>query len=286
MNEDVQYLSPIRGVASVSGFKRGYFQAEGDVEMEVTADLLPYFLYAARMTPTKTGVGPYTYDFVPADVVLPTTGVGASARKTLSIYVDRAEQPFAYTGMSVGSTSFSIDNGNLIVTFSLLGLDVRTAADGITRPSPTFPTTWAPYGPGLVGIELPSGTPRVDIDTFSFDIDDGAESLNRVKMGGRGPSYIRWGEREVSGSFDHDFLDMTEYNAFINKTNRVFKIIGERNAANDSVTITANSFFTDTYPITLGGIGDLVRASVDFRAIHYNGTAPYSISVKTTENIT
>jgi hypothetical protein len=279
--EDKQVLAPIRGLAVASHMKRGYTIVEGDIEFECTADVLPYFLYAARMLPVKAGTTPnFTYTFTPVSDVLPTTAAGAATRKTLTIHIERATQVFAYLGCSVTNVSFTIDNGDLICTVHVMGLDLDTTESAAT---PTF-ATWTPYGPGDISIELPTGTERVDIDTFNIDIQDNGEALNRIKGGGaRGPSYIRWGEREVSGSFDHDFLNLDELDAWRDNDSRAFKVIATH-AVNDEVNITLSDLKTQTYPINLGGLSDLVRATVDFRAL-YGGTSEYTIVSKTSADI-
>lgn len=280
-NEEKQVLGPIRGLAVASKVKRGYTIEDGDIEFEVTSDTLLYFLYASRMAITKSvAPAPFTYNFTPVSVVQPTTGAGAALRKTLSIYIERGGEVFAYLGCSVTSLSFTIDNGDLICTAHVMGLTLDT---GQAPVASSFPA-WNPFGPGTIGIELPSATERIDIDTFSIDINDGGEALNRVKMGSRGPSYVRWGEREVTGSFDHDFLDMTEYNAFNDNTSREMIVVAENDPADDRVQLTLRGLITDSYPINLGGLGDLVRASVSFRSV-YNGSPEYEFEILSNESI-
>lgn len=281
-NEDKQVLTPIRGLAVASKVKRGYTVVEGDIEFEVTSDTLIYFLYAARTTPSRVGVAaPFTYNFVPSSVVQPTTAAGEATRKTLSVYIDRGGEEFTYVGCSVGQISFTIDNGDLICTASVVGLDLETD-NGATVPAYD---AWEPFGPGQIGVELPTGTPRTDMDTFTINIQDNAEALNRIKQGSRSPTYVRWGEREVSGTFDHDFLNLSEYNAFINNTSREWTILATHDANNDQVEITLRGTLLTGYPVNLSSLSDLIRASVDFRSV-YNGAPEYEIEVKTNEDVT
>lgn len=281
-SEDKQVLTPIRGLAVASHVKRGYKVIEGDIEFEVTSDTLPYFLYAARTTPARTGAtAPFTYTFTPSSVVLPTTAAGVATRKTLTVYVERAGQVFAYKGCSVTSITFSIDEGDLIATARLMGLELDTAQAVAVA---SF-DAWTPFGPGEISFALPNTTERIDADTFSIEINDNGEALNRIKDSGRGPSYIKWGEREVGGSFDHDFSDMSEYNAFNNNSSRTLRVVASH-GVNDSVTVDLSSLITTSYPVTLGGaLGDLVRASVDFRAV-YAGASEYTVTCVTAEDVT
>lgn len=281
--EDKQFLSPIRGLASPSYVKRGYTREEGDIQFEVTSDILIYFLYAARTTPSRVGASaPYTYTFIPASVVQPTTEATASTRKTLSIYILRAGEVFAYTGCTVTSLSFTIDNGDLICTAHVMGLAIDVTK-GVTASAYD---AWVPFGPGDIGIELPSATERIDIDTFTIEINDNGEALNRVQGGGeRGPSYVRWGERGVTGSFEHDFLDLSEFTAFDSNTSRVMIITASHSAVNDQVKLTLNNLYTTTYPVNLPGLGDLVRASVDLTAMG-GGSSQYEFEIITNEAAT
>ncbi len=283
-NEDKQYLAPIRGIPGPSALKPGYNQIEGDVTFEVTAEHLLYWLYASRHGITKSGTTPFTYTFVPANVVSPTTAAtGTTTRRTLSVYVERGGQPFGFAGCTVGNISFSIgDNGNLMATMAVLGRSVDTT---VAVATPTYSSTWLPYGPGKIGLEIPSGTARSDIDTWSLDISHNAESLNRIKVGTRSPQAIRWGAMETTGSFDQDFNDMVEWNAFINSTVRTMKMIAENNSTNDHVSVDVAGMISNSYPISLGSVGDLVRASVDYTAIHNAGNPPYTITVKSAESI-
>jgi hypothetical protein len=277
--EDKQILAPIKGVAVASHVKRGYKVIEGDLEFEVTSDLLPYILYCARMTPLKSGAGPYVYTFTPNSSVLPTTAAGTGNRKTASLYIERAGEQFAYIGSSVTSISFSIDAGDLIATAHWMGLELDTTV----APVAASYGTWAPFGPGDIAVSIPNNAARSDIDTFSIEINDNGEALNRIKAGERGPTYIKWGEREVGGSFDHDFQDMSEYDAFNNNDYRTMRVLASHGAS-DSVQIDLANIMSTSYPVNLSALGDLVRASVDYRAV-YQGSNEYTIVCTTAENI-
>jgi Phage tail tube protein len=283
-NEDKQVLSPIRGVPTASHVKRGYKVVEGDVEFEITSDSIIYFLYLARCAIAKTGAGPYVYTFTPAATPFPTTAAGANTRKSGSLYVERGGQAFYYVGMNTTSFTFGIDNGDLIGTAHLMGLSLDTAQAPI---APTY-SAFAPFGPGDIAISIPNAAPRVDIDTFSIQINDNGESLNRIRQGGaavRGPSYIKWGEREVGGSYDYDFNTLDEYNAFNNNDFRTLRMNANHGAADIVQVDLANIISTTGGAINLGGMGDLVRSTIDFRAI-YQGAAEYTIAVTTAESIT
>lgn len=278
--EDKIYRTNIRGLADRSGAIQGYYHIEGDIEFEVSADLVLPFFYASRMTPAKSGAGPYVYTFTGAHVASPTTGTGATTRRTLAIVVNRNSRYFSYTGMSVTRLSFRVDGGLLMCTATLMGLEEAQQAGPFT---PSWPTQ-NPFGPTYNSIELPTATVRTDIDTFTLDIDDGGDAMNRIKTtGGRAPAFIQWGEREVTLSVEHDFDALTDYNAFLAQTKQAIKWVSNESAGNQ-LTFLTNATVTDSYTVNLGGIGDLVRASVSYHGI-YDTTDVLTITCTSTVSV-
>jgi hypothetical protein len=279
--EDKIYRTNIRGLADRSGAIQGYTHIEGDVEFEVSADILTYFLYASRVTPSSTGAGPYAYTFVPAHVASPSTAAGKTSRKSLSVTIMRDQRGFGYFGVSVTRMSFRVENGLLMCTATLMGLDEAQQAGPFTPVWTQIP----PFGPLYNAIEIPNASVRTDIDGFTLDIDDGGEAQNRIKTtGGRAPSFIKWGEREVTVTADIDFDTLTDYNAFLAQTKQVLKFTSTENATTNKVTITLNATVIDSYQVNLSGLGDLVRASTAFHGI-YDTSDVYTIVVNSAENI-
>ena len=82
--QEINYTRPIINVAVDPVFAvKGPAHVEGDVEMEITTDTLPYFLHAARMTVVKTGGAPdFVYTYEPA-------ATAQEANKTMSITIVR-----------------------------------------------------------------------------------------------------------------------------------------------------------------------------------------------------
>jgi hypothetical protein len=277
--EDKVWRTNIRGLAGRSGAVSGYYHAEGDIVFEVTSDVLPYFMYASRVTPTKTGVSaPFTYSFVPAHVAKSTTlATDKTKRKTLSILVDRGSQYMAYVGMSVSQLTFSLDNGLLVCTASMIG----NGEIDQTVVTPTWPTS-IPFGPGKVTLEVPSGTPRSDADTFNVTINDNGTASNRLN-GQRSAAYINWGEREITASFEHDFDTESDYNVFKNQTQQILKVIATNSGTNDQVTMLVNAAIEEAYTVNLGSIGDVNRGGATFHGLE-TATGGYTITILTTED--
>lgn len=279
---DNQYRMNIRGLADRQGPMPSYTHVEGDVEIECTSDVLPYFLYAARVTPSRSGGGPYVYTFEPANVTLPTTESGVTKRKTLSLYVKRAGTIFGYNGCNIGRFQFSVDGSILIATMSVFGIDEQDTSNVV----PDWPSS-DPYGAGEVTIDVgpvsSGAVPRVDIETASIEVQDNMVNEQRLKTG-TGPAYNRWGEREVSGSLDMDFADKDEYDHFVARDTMELILHGSHGVG-DTVDIAINAAAWDAYPVGLSGLGDLVKASVDYHGF-YEDQEIYTITVGTDEDVT
>src|SRR4051812_22216611 len=71
--QDTTFRRPIRQSADNIGAVLGDGRVEGDVGMEFLEDCVPYFLYCARTTVTKTGTTPnFTYAFKGSAVAVPS----------------------------------------------------------------------------------------------------------------------------------------------------------------------------------------------------------------------
>ena len=274
--QETHWRRPIRAVNDILGAVSGMAHVEGDVEMEVLEDIVPYWLYASRNTVVKTGAGPnYIYTTTPFHGALPTTG------KTLSITVVRAGVTFGYTGCLVGSMTFGMDGQIHILTMSVHG---RTEASQ-SLPTPTFTTT-SPYGSGTYTVEIPTGTVVTDADTFELQIEDNASSEQRLQSI-VGAAFVRFGERNLQLSVERDFVSRADYDAFKALTAQSITILASK-GANNSIQYKLPVAIKDTYD--MGGLqnqGDLVRAAIVYRgAYDPSTTKSYEIVVKTQENIT
>jgi hypothetical protein len=272
--QDTQWRRPIRQSVDNLGGVPGNTRCEGEVAPEATPDVVPYFHLASRATCVKTGTGPYTYTFTP--------NPNAVATKTLSITVVRNGVAFGYKGCTVGSFTYSIDNGQLVVTYNIIG---RDEADQ-TVPVATW-TNPNPYGAGEYGVEIPSPTVVTDVSALSFSVDDGAEAQYRFKGGGdRGAQFVKFGERSVTATLTRDFESRTDYDAYKALTGQAFKVKASR-SANDEITLSAPSFIKNAYELGLSSQGDLITANITYEATYDQTTGrSYQLVVKTTEDIT
>lgn len=274
--QDTVWRRVIKGHADIEGAADGNGRVEGDIEMEVFTDILPYLLQAARMDTTKTGAAaPFTYTFKPNH--------NATPNKTLSILVERNGQRFGYTGCVISSLSMSVDNGLLVCTMSILGRD--EAAQGAAVAA--FDEEEV-IGAGSYDIRVPAGAGSADlsIDSFTFSVENGAEPQYRLNPTSPGARFISYGERSVQLDVERDFENRTEYDEFKALTAKAVSI----RAASDPthyVDIQMRSAIIDSYEVGLSGQGDLIRASVSYMGIYDPVTTEsFQLEVSTDEDLT
>jgi hypothetical protein len=260
----------IRNSPDVNFAVPGNAHVEGDIEMDATDDILPYFMVASRMTVLRTGAGPnYTYTGTPNALATPA--------KTMSITIVRNGIVFGYTGVAVGSFTFGIDDGTLTYNISVVGNDEAVQS----APTPTWPTT-TPFGMGQYIIEIPTASTVTDTDTFEFQVEDNAEPAFRLKSTGRGAQFIKFGEREVTLSVERDFESRADYDAYKAMTGQSITLTATK-GTNNQVIIACPVAIKDTYEVSLDSQGDLVRASIQYQCMVGAATPTYTLTVKTQE---
>jgi hypothetical protein len=275
--QETVWRRPIRGVADVVGAAEGNARVEGDIEFEVFTDVLPYFLYAARGTITKTdtvGVAPFTYTFKPSHAATPT--------KTMSVYVERHGEVFAYLGCVIGSMSFTVDEGILVCTMSVLGRDENTQTASVAAYNEEdF------IGAGMYDIRVPAAAVAADltIDTFTLEMQNNPEPQYRLNPTSAGARYISYGEREVTLELERDFNSRAELAEFKALTSKAISIRAARSASR-YVDFQMRAAIVDSYEVNLSGQGDLVRAGISYQGIYSEtDTESLQIEVMTGEDI-
>lgn len=266
----------IRGTVDPLGAVAGPGEFSGDIDMEFLEDVAPWFNYCSRATVVKSGTTP--------NFIYTITGAhsgAASTPRTMSITVVRNGQVFGYTNCVVGKQEYTIDNGMLVVKYSIFGSDEATQ----TSPTAAFTAT-QPFGAGTYDIEIPTGTAVLDSDNLTFSIDDSGENQYRLRSTGRGPSFAKFGERTTELKIDRDFLTRAEYDAFKALTAQSITMKATR-GINNAVSFIMPSSIKDEYTVSLSGVGDLVRASTTYQGMHDSGiSSGYQIVIKTQESIT
>jgi hypothetical protein len=269
--QETNFRRAIRNSPDVNFAVPGNAHVEGDIEIDATDDVIPYFMNASRMDVVKTGSTNYTY--------VGTPNANATPAKTMSITIVRNGVTFGYTGCVVGSFTFGLDDGTLTYSASIVGNDEASQA----TPTPTWPTT-TPFGMGQYIIEVPTATTVTDADTFEWQVEDNAEPQYRLKNTGRGANFIKYGEREVTLSIERDFQTRTDYDAFKAMTAQSLQLTATK-SVNNSIVVLLPVSIKDTYEVNLSGQGDLVRASVAYQNMVGPATAAYTLTVKSQESV-
>lgn len=262
---------PIRQSADIIGAVPGNFNVAGDISIEGMEDCILYFLYASRNAVAKTGTTNFTYVFTPTPNAIPA--------RTMSITVVRNGIVFGFTGVVVGTQTFTVQDGILMYNITCLGRDEAVQS----APTPTWPTT-TPFGAGQYSIEIPTASPVLDTDTFQFTIEDGAEAQFRLKNPTRGAQFIKYGERAVTLTLERDFESRSDFDAFKALTAQDITITASK-GANNSVSLNSPVSIKDTYQVQNSGQGDLVRAAIAYNAVISGAGVSYTITVKSQENV-
>ena len=289
---ETKYYSPqIREQTIASDVKQSFYHVEGDIHMEVDAHYLPYFLYASRHTVVKTGTGPYEYKAVPSNFGSAYPG---GAAKGLSITIDRNGNGFGYAGCVVGQWAFTINNGILEVTMSMVGLSEQLPADLGT-------TAW--IDPSLFGADATSiytdasgtapafATRDNNFDGFTATFNYNAEAMNRIRPD-RQATFIKFGETDATVDTTLDFLDRTDYDHMVASDTQALRMesnkpggAGTYAAATEAIRIDFNRLSFDTYEVDTPAMGDLVAARFTGKGIGIAGGDAFSITCKSSVSI-
>jgi hypothetical protein len=277
--QDTVWRRPIAATVDITAAIPGNVHVEGDIEFEVTPDVAVYFHHLMRGAVDKTGAGPYTYTYTG---VCGATGANTAGGKTASITIVRnTGQVFGYVGCLVGQVAYTVDNGALVGTYSIVGTDEASQS----APTPSWGTS-IPFGAGEIGLEIPTGAQIFDTEGFDCTINDNAEPQFRMVTGAgaRGARFVKFGEREVTLSVERDFDTRAEYDAFKAYTAQSITWKAEK-SANESMEFTMPSSIKNSYEVALSGQGDLVRASVEYMGVRSAGGNAYEMVITTAENI-
>jgi len=271
--QDTKWRRPIRQIVDVLGGVAGNVHVEGDITMEALHDVIPYFHHCSRATVVKTGAGPYVYTYTP-------TAGAVAPNKTMSITVVRNGIVFGYVGVVVSSFKYTIEDGLMMVTFSMVGSDEAVQSS----PTPTY-TAVGPFGAGSYNVQIPTASQVFDTDTFEFSVDDSAEPQYRLKNTNRGAQFIKFGERSVDLSLERDFFTRTDYDAFKALTSQSITITATQGTNIWSLTLPVA--IKDTYELGLSGQGDLIRAALKYVNVYDTATSKaYNLVITTSESIT
>lgn len=285
--ETKYYSEAIRQQAMDNDVQSSYYHVEGDIVMELDPTYFPLFMVASRHTTVEAGAGPYTYVSTPANIG--STYPGGTA-VGLSITAIRNGVGFGYAGCVVNQYAFTIQDGVLRVTLSMLGLSEETPA-GLGTP------TW--IAPLLLGATAHSvyvdaagtapafATRDRTFNGFTATVNHNAVPQNRI-VPDRAATYIAYGKTDLTYNTELDFLDKTEYDNFKAATKRAIKFesikpggsAGTYAAATSGFRISYYNSAYDAYEVDTPGIGDIVMARVTGHGLAQVGGSGYKMECK------
>jgi hypothetical protein len=230
----------IRGIADNLGHIQGYSHVEGDVEMELMEDVLPYFLYVSRNEVAKTGTTPnFVYTTTPqhwgASTLMPKPGMSITVVKNGTVY--------GFTGCATTGMEFSVDSGICQMKMTMIGRAEASQA----LPTPTFPISDLPFSAGMYSIQVPTASQLFDVNDFTLTVNDNGEAQNRLQNS-TFAQWVKFGQREVQLELERDYTDRTEWDAFKLLTAASVTVLVQRNA-NKSVQFKLPNAVRDTHEV-------------------------------------
>lgn len=271
--QENQERTGIRNTPGLLGMTRGDGHVEGEITFDATVDVVTWFLTASRCTWVKTGTAPaISYVFTPSPAAVPA--------KTISITVKRGSETSGYTGCAVSSFTLSLDSGALKFSVNIIGNAEFTQS----APIATWPTT-VPFGAGMYSLQIPTATQVFDTDKYEFSVEDNGEAQNRIKNT-LGAQFVKFGESRATVKAERDFESRTELDQYKALTAKSITLEATAATGTDKLTIVTPVSIIDSYEYGLSSVGDLVRASIEYKCAINAAGAHYTITVITAENIT
>jgi hypothetical protein len=272
MTEQTVFRRPIRQSADIIGAVAGNENPEGDMSLEALEDVVLYWLFASRTSIVKTGSTPnFTYTITPTAAGIPTV--------TLSLTVVRNGVVFGFTGVTLSSFTFTVEDGLLMFNTNIIARDEATQS----TPVPTWTST-VPFGAGTYSVEIPTGSAVTDTDTFEWTVEDNAEAQFRLRSGTRGATFVKFGERNSTMNLERDFMSRTDFDAFKAVTAQSITITATK-SVNNSISLLAPVAIKDTYEVSNSGQGDLVRATIAYQNVIDGTGKSWQIVIKCQEDL-
>jgi hypothetical protein len=254
---DTQWRRDIRGLADNLGAIKGYSHVEGDIEMYLMEDALPYFMQCMRGTVAKTGAGPdYTYTMTPTHSATGTT------KPSMSVTVVRNGVTFGFVGCYVSQMEIGNDSGIPTMKFSIVGMDEASQS----LPTPSWLATSIPFNVDQWSVEIPSASAVTDTTDVTVTVNDNASPQYRLINNSKA-QFVSFGQREVTAKMSRDFQSRTEFDAFKVLTATSISFVWTKSASK-KITFKIPVGVRETYE--LDGLSD--QGTLHMAAIQWQGT--------------
>lgn len=227
-------------------WKPGVRSVTGDINMELVPQDLGLILQHILGDPVTTGADPYTHTF---------TGLGAIDAKSMTIQVGRPDEggvvrAFSYLGCKFTELSISCKTGEFAT--AKLGVYGREEVTSQALATATYDAELEPF----VFVEGSLSIAGSVVEVMSVDYTINANlAIDRHRVGagtGRPKKALVNGLAAISGTFQADFENLTNYNRYVNGTEA--SLVLNFDAGTDKkLTITSNVRFDGETP-TVGGM--------------------------------
>lgn len=250
----------------------GLKRARGPVKLEFAPqglNLITKHMLGALAT---TGAGPYVHTATPGSMV------GQSL--TMQICkTDRSgtQRPFDYKGVKITDWTIEAQVGE-IATLEL-GTYGQTEDTSQSIATATYPSGWLPFT--FVEGSVTLGGTATPIKHLTLKGDNGYG----LDVGQLGSALVRepvtQDIRQITGTFDADFADLTAYNRYVNQT-QVALVATFAQAGGHQCVITASIETIGETP-NAGGAGEEIRQPLSFLGVHPTSDASV-ITIATTNS--
>lgn len=273
----------INRTRSVKGAVMGGYSAEGDINLEVTPNMVSTLFYAALTSLATVGTtDPYTHTFKPSTSLKPVT-----------VHIQRGNQVFVYPAQFVNRITFrGVIDAILEATFGMQGRALERVWDVEKSDAAIAASTEDPFVFWGATVALHSGA-TADTNNHDLTINTG---LTRHKgLGsGRGHDRAHPGDSLVEGSFDLVFDTIEEHRRWMGAAASSYPIdvantlqtlalqLKYTQSANRVLTIDVPKAYYKTSGPAVTGREGIVLQRVDWSSL-YN-TADLSDVVLTLKN--
>lgn len=236
----------------------GVQRVSGDIEMELAAQGFGILFKHIFGGVSTSGAGPYTHTFTPGDL----TG------KSMSVQIGFPDvggtvRSMSYLGVKVEEAEISAAvNEYAKLSLSIYGNHEDT---GQTLGTASYPATLSPFV--FTHGSLSVAGSGFDVRSVSLTINNGLATdrhFIRTTTPERSKEPLEATLRDVTGTLEADFTDLTAYNRYVNGTEAAM-VLTFNAGASAQLTITMNVRFDGETPTF--NRDDLLALSLPFKAV-------------------
>lgn len=239
-----------------AAWKPGSRTIGGTVETELwNTDIATLFRHMFGAVEVATNSSQWDYTYTPADLTgeSMTIQVGKPA-------IDGTVHPFTWGGAKIGSWTLTAEVGSL----AMLSLDIvaMTETNGVSLAVASYDTALEPFVFTEANLLIAGSTNNV-VSSFEIACDNGL--TERPRLGSAySREYLQNGFREITGTAKTDFVDLTQYDRFLDGDETALVLNFDNGT--EQLVITCNVRY-DGGPPALSG-PELLEEEVVFKVVH------------------